>query len=134
MLGEVLNESGPYRIETATESCSMMGRFEVGDMVLDVRKLEPTSVGSSMYEFSDKRFPIFVEDIRKRNMQHHLEKMDTSRRSSRLASNSSAAASSSNASQRDVYVLSAKGKEELLKLTASDSSIHDRRDLRQMSR
>lgn len=133
MLGEVQNSSGPYKIVAAMES--YMGRFEVGDMVLDVRKLEPTSVGSSMYEFSDKTFPVFVEDIRKRNMQHHLEKVDTSRRSSRVASNNSAASSSISApSQRDVYVLSAKGKEDLLKLTACDSCVGDRRDLRQMGR
>lgn len=47
MLCEVLSESGPYEITTAHES--YMGRFEPGDMVLDVRKVEPTSAGRSVY-------------------------------------------------------------------------------------
>lgn len=128
MLCEVLNESGLQRtIQTAEES--YMGRFEPGDVVLDVRKLEPTSVGSSMYEYTDKKFPVFVEDIRKRKMQDYLEKVDTTRRSARVAGTTSTGAPS----QREVFLLSAEGKSMLLRLTASDSSIGDRRDLRRIS-
>ena len=68
MLCEVQNANGP-RILTAHEE-SYLGRFEIGDEVLDVRKFEPTSLGSSMFELSDKVFPVFVEDIRKRNMHN----------------------------------------------------------------
>lgn len=129
MLGEVLNENGPRVVDSSFES--YMGKFVPGDKILDVRKLEPTSAGSSMYEYSDKRFPIFVEDVRKRNMQQHLEKMNLDRRSRRLAEG---ATSSDAASQREIYQLSAKGKSDLLKLIASDSQINDRRDLREIVR
>ena len=81
--GQVLNSSGPRTIDVLLES--NMGRFEPGDIVLDILKMEPTSVGGSIYEFTDKQFPIFVEDIRKRNMQDHLEELDTSRCSARVA-------------------------------------------------
>lgn len=135
MLGEVLNDL-PYQIEEVMES--YMGQLELGDVVidvvLDVRKLAPTPLDSSLNEFSDNNFPVFVEDIRKRNMQNHLEKQDTSRRSMRLAGKSIIASESSAACLREVYVLSARGKEELLKLTASDRGVSDRRDLRQVGR
>ena len=61
-------------------------------------------MGSSMYEFTEKQFPVFVEDVRKRNMHDHLEELDTSRRSSRLAAGAASAGfSSDSASQRKVY-------------------------------
>ena len=128
MLGEVQNEFGPYTIERVQES--YMGRFEPGDTVLDVRKLEPTSVGGSMYEFTDKVFPIFVEDIRKRNMQTHLTLVDTSRRSARVAGSTSINA----ASQRKMFTLSPEGKTALLKLTAADSEVGDRCEIRHLGR
>ena len=106
-----------------------MGRFEPGDIVLDILKMEPTSVGGSIYEFTDKQFPIFVEDIRKRNMQDHLEELDTSRRSSRLAGSTS----SDVASQRKMFMLTPQGKVALLRLTAADSKIGDRREIRELN-
>ena len=33
---------------------SYLGKFKAGDMVLDVRKLEPVSLGSSHYIYTDK--------------------------------------------------------------------------------
>lgn len=127
MLGKVVS-SKSYVVETGFES--YMGRFEPGDEVLDVQKLEPTSLGSSMYEFTEKQFPVFVEDIRKRNMQHHLERLDLSRRSARIASSAS---SSNEPSQREVYVLSVEGKQDMLKLTAADVLVGDRRNLRALA-
>lgn len=125
MLCQVLSASGPYTVSEGFES--HMGEFKTGDVVLDVRKMEPTSFGSSMYEFTEKTFPIFVEDVRMRNMERYLENIDLSRRSARVAQ----AATSSNApSQREIYALSAQGKNALLKLTAAgDAMLVDRRDL-----
>ena len=81
MMGEKLSE--PYRVTEDFES--YLGQFNAGDMVLKVRKMEPLSPGSSHFEFPDKVFPVFVEDIRKRNMQLHLAAVDHSRRSARVA-------------------------------------------------
>lgn len=77
MLGEVLNTTGPRVVESSFES--YIEKFVAGDVVLDVRKLEHTSADSSMFEFSDKCFPVFVEDIRKCNMQQHLDSIHISR-------------------------------------------------------
>ena len=128
MLCEVQNANGP-RILTAHEE-SYLGRFEIGDEVLDVRKFEPTSLGSSMFELSDKVFPVFVEDIRKRNMHNFLHEVDTSRRSARVAGGPSS--SSDAPSQRKLFSLSSEGKQALLKLVAADTEIRDRRNLRQL--
>ena len=127
MLAEVLSPSGPYAITTASES--VMGLLQPGDLVLDIRKLEPTSLGSSMYEVTEKQFPIFIEDIRKRNMQNELSETDTSRRSERVADGAAADAPS----QRKLYKLSPQGKADLLKLTAGMSEIGDRREIRQLA-
>lgn len=127
MLGKVLSD-GAYCVQTMFES--HMGLMKPGDMVIDVQKNEPTSMGSSMYELSDKQFPIFVEDIRKRNMQDHLEKLDVSRRSTRISALSAAANASS---QRDVYNLSPEGKQAMLKLTAADALVGDRRELNRLA-
>lgn len=128
MLGEVLSETGPYTIQVALES--YMGQFKPGDVVLDVRKLEPTSAGSSMYELTDKCFPVFVEDIRKRNVEQHLQKVDVSRRSARVAGS----ASSDAPSQREVFALSPEAKMTLLQLTAAVDQVGDRRSLAQFAR
>ena len=109
---------------------SYLGQFQPGDVVLDVRKMEPTSVGDSIYEFTNKEFPVFVENIRKRNMQEHLEELDTSRRSSSVASSTSTDV----ASHRKMVVLSPRRKTELFKLTAADPQACDRRELRQLGR
>lgn len=129
MLGQVMSESGPYIIQTELES--YMGLFKPGDCVIDVKKLEPISMGSSMFETTDKIFPVFVEDIRKRNMQNELEKVDLSRRSVRVASNTSGSAA---ASQREIFTLSANGKAAILQLTASFDDLADRRDLNRLAR
>ena len=84
-----------------------------------------------MYEFTDKTFPVFVEDVRKRNMEQHLDLVDVSRRSSRVAES---CAESSAASGRQVYTLSAAGKVALLKLTAAESELSDRQDLGRLAR
>lgn len=128
MLAEVLNESGPYTMEVAQES--YMGKFMPGDVVLDVRKMEPTSAGSALYELTDKCFPVFVADVRKRNMQDYLEKVDVSRRSARVASGTSSDA----ASQREVFKLLPEGKIALLQLTAASGEIGDRRALDRLAR
>ena len=52
MLAEILSKSGPYKVTEAFES--HLGKFKAGDMVLDVRKLEPVSLGSSNYIYTDK--------------------------------------------------------------------------------
>lgn len=56
-----------------------MGKFISGDVVLDVRKLEPTCSGSSMHEFTDKSSLLFVEYGGMRNMQDHLENLNLAR-------------------------------------------------------
>ena len=45
-------------------SQSYMGRLEPGDRVLQVRKFEPTQVGSNLFRLTDKEFPVFIEDVR----------------------------------------------------------------------
>ena len=87
-------------------------------------------MGSSFYEYTDKVFPAFVEDIRKRNMQEHLEEVDTSRRSVRIAGS----VSSDAPSQRKMFTLSPNGKTALLKLTAADSEVSDRREVLELGR
>jgi len=118
MLCEVVSTAGVYRIEKDFES--NLGNFKSGDMVLDVRKLEPVSAGSSHYEYTEKVFPIFVEDIRKRRMAEHLCEADLSRRSTRIAGSSG---------EKKIYVLSAAGKSTILKLISAEDSVFDRRDL-----
>ena len=77
MLVKVLSANGPYKVTSDFES--YLGRFKAGDMVL-----EPTSAGASHYWYTEKEFPIFIEDVRKRNMQEHLSEVDLSRRSARV--------------------------------------------------
>ena len=72
-------------------------------------------------------FPIFIEDIRKRNMQNHLTEVDHSRRSSRVAETSGVY--SGQQRQQQWYVLSAQGKLDVLKLISADEMVGDRRDL-----
>ena len=103
MLAAVLSESGPRKVTEAFESD--LGQFKAGDMVLDVQKLEPVTLGSSHYIYTEKRFPIFIEDIRKRNMQNHLTEVDHSRRSSRVAE--TPGVYSGQQRQQQWYVLSA---------------------------
>ena len=131
MLAEVLSMSGPREVET--EFDSYFGHFERGDKVLNVRKLEPLSLGSSLYQRTEKEFPIFIEDVRKRNMQQHLQPVDLSRRSSRVAPSSAAGPSVDVASAPCILALSPEGKSLLLKLTCADSRVGDRRELRRMA-
>jgi hypothetical protein len=44
-----------------TQSC--MGRNEPGDRVIQVRKFEPTQLGSNLFRFTQKEFPVFIEDV-----------------------------------------------------------------------
>ena len=125
MLAAVISESGPRTVAEDFES--YLGKFKAGDVVLDVRKLEPVSLGSSHYIYTDKTFPIFVEDIRKRKMQDYLQEVDHSRRSSRLAQNSGA--HSGEQRQQQWYVLSAAGKLDVLKLISAEEMVGDRREL-----
>ena len=124
MLGEVVSTSGPRTVSTDFES--MMGLFKAGDRVLDVRKLESVSLGSSHYAYTDKTFPIFIEDIRKRKMNLHLTEVDLSRRSARVAQSGSG-------ETEKWYVLSAEGKLDILKLISADEAVVDRRDLATLS-
>ena len=55
MLAEVVSTNGPRKVTEAFES--FLGQFKVGDMVLDVRKLEPVSLGSSHYILQIRHFP-----------------------------------------------------------------------------
>ena len=57
--------------------------------------------------------------------------VDVSRRSARVAQS---CAETSAASGRQVYTLSAEGKDALLKLTAAESEIGDRRDIGGLAR
>ena len=125
MLAEVVSTNGPRKVSEMFES--FLGQFKVGDMVLDVRKLEPVALGSSHYVFTDKTFPVFIEDIRKRNMMKHLSEVDHSRRSSRVAQTSGVYSGQDR--QQQWYVLSADGKLDILKLISADELIGDRRDL-----
>ena len=125
MLAAVISESGPRTVAEDFES--YLGKFKAGDAVLDVRKLEPVSLGSSHYIYTDKTFPVFVEDIRKRMMQDYLEEVDHSRRSSRLAQTSGV--HSGEQRQQQWYVLSAQGKLDVLKLISAEEMVGDRRDL-----
>jgi hypothetical protein len=43
-----------------------MSRLEPGERVLKDRKLEPKQLGSSLYRFTDKELPVFIEDVRLR--------------------------------------------------------------------
>ena len=47
MLAAVISESGPRTVAEDFES--YLGKFKAGDVVLDVRKLEPVSLGSAHY-------------------------------------------------------------------------------------
>ena len=55
MLAVVVFENGPRKVAEDFESC--LGKFKVGDIwyyvLLDVRKLEPMSLGSSHYIYTD---------------------------------------------------------------------------------
>ena len=123
MMGEKLSE--PYRVTEDFES--YLGQFKTGDMVVKVRKMEPLSPGSSHFEHTDKVFPVFAEDIRKRNMQLHLTAVDHSRRSARVAETDGVY--SGQQRQKQWHVLSAEGKLAVLKLISADELVGDRRDL-----
>ena len=41
-----------------------MGRLEPGDRVIQVRKFEPTQLGSNLFRLTQKEFPVFIEDVR----------------------------------------------------------------------
>lgn len=61
MLCKVL--SNVYTVKEDFES--FCGNFEGGvDVVLDIQKYEPVSAGSSVFTPTDKRFPIYVDDVR----------------------------------------------------------------------
>ena len=123
MMGEKLSE--PYQVTEDFES--YLGQFKTGDMVVKVRKMEPLSPGSSHFEHTDKVFPVFAEDIRKRNMQLHLTAVDHSRRSARVAETDGVY--SGQQRQKQWHVLSAEGKLAVLKLISADELVGDRRDL-----
>jgi hypothetical protein len=66
MLGIVIpgpeGEEGAYRVMEHTQS--YMGRLELGDRVIQVRKFEPTQLGSNLFRLTQKEFPVFIEDVR----------------------------------------------------------------------
>jgi hypothetical protein len=66
MIGVVVpgpdGDEGVYRVTTGAQS--FMGSLEPGDRVIQVRKLEPTLLGSSLYRLTEKEFPVFIEDVR----------------------------------------------------------------------
>jgi hypothetical protein len=43
---------------------SYMGRMEAVDMVIQVRKFEPTQLGSNLLRLAQKEFAVFIEDVR----------------------------------------------------------------------
>ena len=45
-----------------------MGELKIGDRVIDIRKLEPTSPGADIFNKTDRTFPVFIEDIRMINI------------------------------------------------------------------
>ena len=66
MIGIVIpgpeGEEGAYRVMEHTQS--YMGRLEPGDRVIQVRKFEPTQLGSNLFRLTQKEFPVFIEDVR----------------------------------------------------------------------
>ena len=66
MLGIVVpgpdGEEGVYRVMEHAQS--YMGRLEPGDRVIQVRKFEPTQLGSNLFRLTEKEFPVFIEDVR----------------------------------------------------------------------
>ena len=55
-------EEGVYRVMEHTQS--YMGRLEPGDRKIQVRKFEPTQLGSNLFRLTQKEFPVFIEDVR----------------------------------------------------------------------
>jgi hypothetical protein len=55
-------DEGAYRVTTGAQS--VMGSLEPGDRDIQVRKLEPTLLGSSLYRLTEKEFPVFIDDVR----------------------------------------------------------------------
>jgi hypothetical protein len=66
MLGIVITgpegEESAYRVMEHTQS--YMGRLEPGDRVIQLRKFEPTQLGSNLFRLTQKEFPVFIEDVR----------------------------------------------------------------------
>jgi len=66
MLGIVIpgpeGEECVYRVMEHAQS--YMGRLEPGDRVIQVRKFEPTQLGSNLFRLTQKEFPVFIEDVR----------------------------------------------------------------------
>lgn len=66
MLGIVIpgpeGEEGVYRVMEHTQS--YMGRMGPGDRVIQVRKFEPTQLGSNLLRLTQKEFAVFIEDVR----------------------------------------------------------------------
>ena len=55
-------EEGVYRVMEHTQS--YMGRMEPGDRVIQVRKFEPTQLGSNLLRLTQKKIAVFIEDVR----------------------------------------------------------------------
>ena len=66
MLG-IVEESALYKIES--DFTCWFGEMHVGDVVVDVQKLEPISPGSKIFLKADWIFPVFAEDIRMINIE-----------------------------------------------------------------
>ena len=61
-----------------------MGKVKAGDMLLDIQKLEPLSAGASIYKLTDKRFPIFPEEIRVRDLHRNATARERLTRATRF--------------------------------------------------
>jgi hypothetical protein len=48
---------------------TLFGKMCNNDVVLDIIKYEPVKVGSNLYERTAKRFPVYIESIRVRNVR-----------------------------------------------------------------
>ena len=66
MLGIVIpgpeGEEGVHRVMEHTQS--YMGRMGPGNRVIQVRKFEPTQLGSNLLRLTQKEFAVFIEDVR----------------------------------------------------------------------
>ena len=143
---ELTNESEMFMFEvvikakhtiTVAIQVTEMGQLLPGDEVLDVRKFEPTQMGSNRFQFTSKQFPVFVEDVRL-VLTGGIDFTDEGgpRRSTRASSTSS---SSSSAAVAEVhgfvsghtYKLASHSLERILQLVpddADDSSPNSRRN------
>jgi hypothetical protein len=120
MLGVVVpgpeGEEGVYRV--MEHSQSYMDRLEPGDRVIQVRKFEPTQVGSSLFRLTEKEFPVFIEDVRLiiEDVDFRSEGDSLRRAPARMTRGTATLQTVGRFDRLQTYRLSASGKEDILRL------------------